>query len=290
MSIAFTLAANSIDDASSTTLGTLLYRPAAAVPVMGRLERLGFTAVTIDDAGGCLNNLALASHALSANGVIRVFATHWAGVMEPGIAAAESAALAIKFNGRFGLRICPGMLGDSADVERRTDHARAWRATGEYLDSLKRACASHPALERARSDIPIRMGGRSGSALQVAGKHADIFEIDPGSLYKVSVLVDRMRAAAYHHGRADRIRFALPIRISLKQRVPRWERVVEELLDQAAGYIELGVSEFTVFGLEGFPRLFAGCTDEMVGRMSNVHYLDLEHYRPRRARQAFGHD
>ncbi|TJW61209.1 MAG: LLM class flavin-dependent oxidoreductase, partial [Mesorhizobium sp.] len=61
--------------------------------------------------------------------------------------------------------------------------------------------------------LTIRMGGQSGTALRVAGRHADVFELAPGSLGEIRQLMERVRSAAAEHGRAGKLRFALPIRI-----------------------------------------------------------------------------
>ena len=60
-------------------------------------------------------------------------------------------------------------------------------------------------------DIAIRMGGVSGVALDVAGRHATVFELTPGAPEEIRDLIERVEAAAARYGRAGKIRFALPV-------------------------------------------------------------------------------
>ena len=106
--------------------------------------------------------------------------------------------------------------------------------------------------------MPIRMGGVSGVALDVAGRHATVFELASGTPEEIRDLIGRVEAAASRYGRAGRIRFALPVRLAAPWRpgerdpsdpVAIWgppARVAQTLL----GYSWLGISEFMVSGLD----------------------------------------
>ena len=63
------------------------------------------------------------------------------------------------------------------------------------------------------SDVTIRMGGQSGTALKVAGRHADVFELTPGTLDEIRQLMERVRIESSFMA-------ARPTR-SARRRIPR---------------------------------------------------------------------
>ena len=60
--------------------------------------------------------------------------------------------------------------------------------------------------------VPVYFGGSSEAAIEVAGKHADVYALWGESLAQVAETIARVRAAAAKHGRADKIRFSLSLR------------------------------------------------------------------------------
>ncbi|TIL79772.1 MAG: LLM class flavin-dependent oxidoreductase, partial [Mesorhizobium sp.] len=105
------------------------------------------------------------------------------------------------------------------------------------------------------ADVTIRLGGQSGTALRVAGRHADVFELSAGSPDEVSQLIERVRAAAAEHGRAGKLRFALPVRMrSQKDEGVADHKAVEvsgspaEIALSLLPYAGLGIHEFMIGG------------------------------------------
>ncbi|TIV65083.1 MAG: LLM class flavin-dependent oxidoreductase, partial [Mesorhizobium sp.] len=97
----------------------------------------------------------------------------------------------------------------------------------------------------------------SGTALKVAGKHADVFELAAGSPDEVRQLIERARGAAAEHGRAGRLRFALPVRIH----ADGWSGTPDHKAVEIAGpparialallpYAALGIEEFMISGID----------------------------------------
>lgn len=235
---------------------SFFFQPAAARSAMTNAAKAGFRDILIDDAAGLLGNIDLAG-VLARQGVpLGVVLTHWAGSISPGVAATTLADLADRLHGPLSLRI----IDDSGDA--RDDHVASWRRTDEYLTLLRQLWLNPGPLDHegrfyslraarmdragAAPEIGIRMNGLSGTALQVAGRHADVFELHAASLDETCLLVERVRAAAAPYGRGSKIRFALPIHLSGRGDAAAVPRNPAALL----AYVDAGISEFMVMGLE----------------------------------------
>src|SRR5690606_12412014 len=186
----------------------------------------------IDDAGGLLYNFYLASAAASFTPQLEAVLPHWAGVMTPEIAAQQIAALDLKCGGNFALRILVDEVPRGGDTaQEQAGHAQSWQRTDEYLTLLKRLWSNDRPFDHdgpyysvrqgfivrkspRQHSIPIRRSGRSGTAIQVAARHADVFELPSGTPGEILSLTERFRSAATVYGRGEKIRFALPIRVS----------------------------------------------------------------------------
>ena len=81
--------------------------------------------------------------------------------------------------------------------------------------------------------IPVYFGGSSDEAIEVAGKHADVYALWGESLAAVADTIAQVRAAAARHGRADRIRFSFSLRPILgRTEDEAWARA-HRILEQA---------------------------------------------------------
>lgn len=233
----------------------------------GFLDRTQFTQVLSAEAG--LDRAAvLASQTLSA----RIIAEVDQGLADPVADASNIAGLDLISDGRLSLRF------DTLAIQQasRNAHLDAMKRLDEYLVVAKRLLANERALSHEGRwyrvvdgyvaqkgtqgcAVPIWLNGASGSALQLAGRHADVFEVSPGSLQAVAEQIERVRAAAAQFGRAEKVRFALPIRVTAYEG-PASLRLSDDamLLSGEPGrvarlivpYMRLGVSEFLVSGLE----------------------------------------
>ncbi|MBX3567906.1 MAG: LLM class flavin-dependent oxidoreductase [Rhizobiaceae bacterium] len=267
MSIEFTFVPGS-DPAGAADQRSFFFDPRATAAALSSAQRSGFATVVVDDASGLLTNIDLAAQLARSAPGLDVALTHWAGVMTPPSAAAALAALDRKCGGRLSLRmLADGLAGDDDRTGLRPGHVAVWQRMDEYLTLLKRLWANErpfdhegphysirggfvPEKGPRGARIAIRIGGTSGSALKVAGRHADIFELAPGTLPDTRILMQRVRAAAEHFGRASQIRFALPVRLGR----PTGDRTTEIAVDGSSAqsalsllaYAEAGVSEFMV--------------------------------------------
>lgn len=247
------------------------FDPERSDATLAELDDSVFTGVIVDDAGGLLTNIDLASHAAQRTSGLRVDITHWAGLMSPSVAARQLASLDQISGGRVSLRVLvDGLVDEEGGTIDR--HLNAWRRTDEYLVLLKRLLANDqpfdyvgpfyrihngfvPKKGPSGFAIPIRMSGRSGTALEVAGRHADVFELPGVSPAETRQFIERVRNAAAKRGRAGKIRFALPVRLDRADDPRRTTADVIALPDlghQAVSllvdYVNAGVSEFMVTG------------------------------------------
>ena len=197
---------------------------------LGLIEDGGFQKIVVDDSAGLLTNMDLAAQVLDRTASLEVVLTHWAGVVEPTVAARQLASIDRKSGGRLALRMISEPLNDDDAESRPVGHSVVWQRIDEYLVLLKRLWSNDRPFDHEGAfysikggyvprkgphgaDLTIRMGGQSGTALKVAGRHADVFELAPGSIDDVRQLMERVRGAAAEHGRAGKLRFALPVRI-----------------------------------------------------------------------------
>lgn len=245
-------------------------------------ESAGFDRALIADPRGRADNGQLASFLLHNTLQLGVVMSHAAGILAPQVAAEQLATLDQLSGGRLSVRMVPG--------EDDLDHETIFARTDEYLVLLKRLWANElpfdhegphysvrAALSRARpfgrARVPLVLGGLSGTAVKVAARHADLFELPAATAAGTRQIIARVRAAASGFGRADRTRFSVPIRpVIAGSRAEAWaladrlphdadstrlvgtaEHVALALLD----YCEMGVGEFVVHGLDQPQELVA---------------------------------
>jgi alkanesulfonate monooxygenase len=85
--------------------------------------------------------------------------------------------------------------------------------------------------------LPIYFGGASDAAIDVAGKHADVYALWGEPLAQAADTIARVRASAARHGRADKIRFSLSLRPILADTEEQaWARA-ERILEQASANV-----------------------------------------------------
>lgn len=226
MPVTFTYFPTSLPARRAERVKSFFLYPEIARTLLRAAEDIGFDAVVVDDPAGALANVDLSATASAMTNALIVVATHWPGVMGPEAAAEQFAALSHRSGGRLALRIPvaeDGGHGGRSHIEEqgRTQEYltlmrrlwwsdRAFEFEGRY-HSIRNARLSH--MYRFGREIDIRMVGQSGAALAVAGRHADVFELEPASLNDIRTMMRRVTAAATPRGRAHKVRFALPITV-----------------------------------------------------------------------------
>ncbi|MER9585846.1 LLM class flavin-dependent oxidoreductase [Mesorhizobium sp. M0276] len=257
---------------------------------LGLIEDGGFRKIVVDDSAGLLTDMDLAAQVLDRTSSLEVVLTHWAGVVEPTVAARQLASIDRKSGGRLVLRMISEPLSDADAETRPVGHTVIWQRIDEYLVLLKRLWSNDRPFDHEGAfysikggyvprkgphgaDLIIRMGGQSGTAVKVAGRHADVFELAPGSIDEVRQSMERVRVAAAEHGRASKLRFALPVRIHQGASAPGLKAVdVAGPPAQAAlsllAYAALGIDEFMIVGVDT-PREIATVGRETIALLRN---------------------
>ena len=155
---------------------------------------------------------------------------HRPGFTAPTVAARQLATLDHLTNGRAGVHIITG--GNDQELRQDGDFLtkdERYARTSEYLDVVKASWTSaepfdyagqYYRFERAFSTVkpiqsphlPVYFGGSSDAAIEVAGKHADIYALWGETHAQVRETIARVRAAAARHGREQHVRFSLSFR------------------------------------------------------------------------------
>jgi len=247
------------------------FNPDSYRATLRKLDHSGFSGFVVDDAGGLLPNLDLAADVGRQTARLSVIATHWPDVMSPVISARQLSYLDNLVGGRLSLRI----VADHEAAEEGGAHETACARVDEYLTLLKRLWANdRPFDHEGRfyslrngfvaeksaqgAAIAIRMSGRTGTAVQVAARHATVFELAHGSTYEVARQMDRVQAAARSFGRADKISFALTVPMErIYAVISGGQPAAANIAIYLLPFAELGISEFVItgFGSDAVMRL-----------------------------------
>ncbi|UCI20430.1 LLM class flavin-dependent oxidoreductase [Mesorhizobium sp. B2-1-8] len=239
---------------------------------LGLIEDSGFQKIVVDDSAGLLTNMDLASQVFNRTASLEVVLTHWAGVIEPTVAARQLASIDRAGGGRLALRMISEPLNDDDADTRPVGHGVVWQRIDEYLVLLKRLWSNDRPFDHEGAfysirggyvprkgphgaDLVIRMGGQTGTALKVAGRHADVFELAPGSIDDIRQLMEQARGAAAEHGRAGKLRFALPVRIHEGVSAAGHKAVdlsgpPAQVALSLLAYAALGIDEFMIVGVD----------------------------------------
>jgi alkanesulfonate monooxygenase len=194
-------------------------------------EAGGFDRVLVAHHSSAPDAVMLAAHAASHTTTLKFMLAHRPGFIAPTYAARLFATFDQLTGGRAGIHIISG----GSDAEQRQDgdfldHAARYRRTDEWLQIVRRTWTSDSPFDFAgeffqvekafsavkplqRPYLPIYFGGASDAAVEIAGKHADIYALWGEPLDDVRKMIARIRAAAARAGRDPAtIRFSLSLR------------------------------------------------------------------------------
>lgn len=193
-------------------------------------EYAGFDRVLVAHSSASVDGFQVASYIASQTDKLGILLAHRPGFASPTLAARQFATLDHFADGRLAVHIISG--GDDTEQQRDgdfLDHDQRYQRTDEYLDVVKKTWTSEGPFDHdgplyrfkgqnagvrpvRDQHIPVYFGGSSEAAIEVAGKHADVYALWGESLAQVEETIKRVRAAAAKHGRADKIRFSLSLR------------------------------------------------------------------------------
>ncbi len=179
----------------------------------------GFDRVLIGWHSNGPDGLQLAAHAAAHTKQVGFLVAHRPGFQAPSTAARAFATLDQLSAGRAAIHVISG--GDDQDQARDGDWLgkdERYARTDEYIDILKRIWSADSPVDHAgphyrivgaspavrpmqRPRIPIYFGGASDAAIDVAGRHADIYALWGETRAQVAEITGRVRAAAARHSR-----------------------------------------------------------------------------------------
>jgi alkanesulfonate monooxygenase len=274
MSIEFAISVSGPGSLYSPKLSRGLLTDLAAAVELAGINRLLLT-----DDQGMRDVAALASYMLHATVVLGIDVEHRVGTLAPEIAARQLATLDQLSGGRLGVHVVP----QDADG---LSHEENVAKLDEYLVLLKRLWSNDGPIDHEgrffrllaafsgtkpfnAGALPLALSGASGTAVKIAARHADRFVLAAASLEEARRMIERVKVAAASYGRANAIRFALPIRLArnaaeVSDAGTVWavgspERIALTLLD----YADAGVTDFVVDGL-GTPSEVAAFGERVV--------------------------
>ncbi|CDG82353.1 LLM class flavin-dependent oxidoreductase [Janthinobacterium agaricidamnosum] len=193
-------------------------------------EYAGFDRVLVAHGSGSVDGFQVASYIASQTEKLGILLAHRPGFVAPTLAARQLATLDHFSDGRLAVHIISG--GDDTEQQRDgdfLDHDQRYSRSDEFLDVVKQTWSSSgPFDHQGRhyqikgqnagvrplrgQHVPVYFGGSSDAAIEVAGKHADVYALWGESLAQVAEIIAKVRAAAAKYDRADKIRFSLSLR------------------------------------------------------------------------------
>ena len=220
---------------------------------MAAHEAGGFDRVLLGWYSHGPDGLQLAAHAAATTDRLGFLVAHRPGFQSPTNAARAFATLDQLSGGRAAIHVISG--GDDADQLRDGDRLgkdERYARTDEYVGILKQIwtadapvdhegrfyafAGASPAVRPVQAPrIPIYFGGASEAALEVAGRHADVYALWGETQAQVREIIGRVRAATARHrgpAAAAALRFSLSFRpILAATESAAWETAERILAD-----------------------------------------------------------
>ena len=185
----------------------------------------GFDRVLIPFGSSSPESLIVAAHAAAVTTKLGFLIAHRPGFTQPTLAARQLATLDQLSEGRVAVHIITGGADDemARDGDRSTK-AERYARSDEYLSVLKQEWTAEQPFDHSGrfynvrqgystirpKNLPIFFGGASDEAIDVAGRHADVYAHWGETQAQVRELVARVRASAARYGR--RVGFSMSLR------------------------------------------------------------------------------
>ena len=179
-------------------------------------EAGGFDRVLIPFGSSSPESQIVAAHAAAITSKLGFLIAHRPGFTQPTLAARQLATLDQLSEGRIAVHIITG--GADAEMARDGDTSNKtlrYARSDEYLSVLKQEWTAEQPFDHSGrfynvrqgysavkpSNLPIFFGGASDEALDVAGRHADVYAYWGETHAQTRELVARVRASAARYGR-----------------------------------------------------------------------------------------
>jgi alkanesulfonate monooxygenase len=208
-------------------------------------EAGGFDRVLIPFGSNTPESQIVAAHAAATTTKLGFLIAHRPGFTQPTLAARQLATLDQLSGGRIAVHIITG--GADAEMARDgdvgLDKAGRYQRTDEYLDVLKAEwTAAQPFDHKGRfyevrqgfsaikpDNLPVFFGGSSPEAIEVAGRHADVYALWGETLDQVADSLRLVRASAARYGRKPGFSLSLrPVIADTEEAAWRKARDIED--------------------------------------------------------------
>nr|WP_240161595.1 LLM class flavin-dependent oxidoreductase [Gluconacetobacter azotocaptans] len=209
-------------------------------------EEGGFDRVLIPFGSNSPESQIVAAYGAARTSRLGFLVAHRPGFTQPTLAARQFATLDQLSQGRVAVHIITGGADEemARDGDVGTTKAERYARSDEYLGILRQEwSATKPFdhdgafyhIRQATSDVrpdnlPVFFGGTSAEAIDVAGRHADVYATWGETLDATREIISRVRASAARHGRT--IGFSLSLRpVIADTEGAAWKRA-DEIVEQ----------------------------------------------------------
>lgn len=181
-------------------------------------EAGGFDRVLIPFGSNTPESQLVAAHAAAITTKLGFLVAHRPGFTQPTVAARQLATLDQLSGGRVAVHIITGGADEemARDGDVNSTKADRYARSDEYIDILKQEwTAAHPFDHKGRfyevrqgfsavkpDNLPVFFGGSSPEAIEVAGRHADVYALWGETLEQVGDSLRQVRTAAARFGRS----------------------------------------------------------------------------------------
>lgn len=222
-------------------------------------EAGGFDRVLIPFSSNSPESQIVAAHAAAITTRLGFLVAHRPGFTQPTLAARQLATLDQLSGGRIAVHIITG--GPDEEMARDGDvgftKAERYLRTDEYLDVLKKEWSSPVTFDHAGrfyqvkqafalikpDNLPVFFGGSSPEAIEVAGRHADVYALWGETLEQVGESLRLVRQAAARHNRQPAFSLSLrPVIADTEEAAWRRAREIEDQVRAAREAAGLPVS------------------------------------------------
>lgn len=205
-------------------------------------EAAGFDRVLIPFGSNSPESQIVAAHAAALTEKLGFLVAHRPGFTQPTLAARQLATLDQLSGGRVAVHIITGGADEemARDGDVHTTKAERYARSDEYISILRqewtttapfdhkgRFYEARGAFAAIKPDnLPVFFGGSSPEAIEVAGRHADVYALWGETLEQVRESVLAVRHAAAQHGRNPG--FSLSLRpVIADTEEAAWKRAAE---------------------------------------------------------------
>lgn len=213
----------------------------------------GFDRVLIGYHSSAPDGFQVAAYAAQQTSRLKFLLAHRPGFVAPTLAARQLASLDQFSDGRLAVHIISG--GSDEEQQRDGDFlgkAERYARSDDYISVLKKTWISTAPFDHdgpyyrvkgafsavkpaQKPHLPIFFGGASDEAVEVAGRHAEVYALFGEPVEQAREQLAKVRASAARHGREGRVEFSMSLRPILgRTEEEAWARAGRILEDARA--------------------------------------------------------